>query len=96
MIIECPHCDSRVECLVRGEIQEDVEYGGPPTKVVLLECKVCHSPLLGKNEGQWFFENIPPGIAEISMRPYYDNARDLSQPSRLIVTMKRSDMEEVF
>ena len=47
-------------------------------------------------EGQWFFENIPPGIAEISMRPYYDNARDLSQPSRLIVTMKRSDMEEVF
>jgi len=61
MIIECPHCDSRVECQVRGEVQEDVEYGGPPSKVVLLECKVCHSPLLGitemlqvgENEYEW-------------------------------------------
>lgn len=61
MIIECPHCDSRVECQVRGEVQEDAEYGGPPSKVVLLQCKVCHSPLLGitemlqvgENEYEW-------------------------------------------
>ncbi len=50
MIIDCPHCDSRVDCTIHGEVQEETEYGGPPSKVVLLQCKICHNPLLGITE----------------------------------------------
>lgn len=50
MIIECPHCESKVDCDERGAVEVDVEYTHIPTKYVLLECKVCHSPLLGITE----------------------------------------------
>ena len=50
MIIECPHCESRVDCEIRGEVQEGPEYGGPPSKIFLLQCKVCHNPLLGMSD----------------------------------------------
>jgi 2-polyprenyl-3-methyl-5-hydroxy-6-metoxy-1,4-benzoquinol methylase len=42
-------------------------------------------------ERQWFFENIPPEISEISVRPYYDEMHDLSQPSRLIVSLRKCE-----
>jgi hypothetical protein len=50
MIVECPHCESRVDCDERGHIELDMEDTGIPTKVVLLECKVCKNPLLGLTE----------------------------------------------
>ena len=50
MIIECPHCESKVDCDEKGEVELDIEYNGFPTKVVLLMCKVCYRPLLGMVE----------------------------------------------
>lgn len=50
MITECPNCESRVDCYERGEVGIDLEHTGIPTKVVLLECKLCNSPLLGLSE----------------------------------------------
>lgn len=50
MIIECPHCESKVDCEEKGHINLDLEQTFIPTKVVLLECKVCHNPLLGLTE----------------------------------------------
>ena len=50
MIIECPYCDSKVDCNERGHIDLDLEQTGVPMKAVLLECKICHSPLFGFSE----------------------------------------------
>lgn len=51
MITDCPHCDSRVDCEEKGHIELDLEHtGGAPTKVVLLECRVCKNALLGMSE----------------------------------------------
>lgn len=61
MITECPHCESKVDCDEKGAVDIDLEYTGIPTKIVLLECKVCHNALLGiselvqtaENEWEW-------------------------------------------
>ena len=51
MITECPYCESRVDCEEKGAVDIDFERsGGAPTKVVLLECKVCKHALLGISE----------------------------------------------
>lgn len=50
MIVECPHCESKVDCEEKGSVSIDDDYTPTPTKVVLLECKICHSPLLGWSE----------------------------------------------
>lgn len=50
MITECPHCESRVDCEEKGAVDIDIEHTGTPTKVVLLECKVCKNALLGLAE----------------------------------------------
>lgn len=50
MIIECPYCDSKVECDLKGEIQAASDEVGAPTKAVLVECKVCKAPLFGFTE----------------------------------------------
>lgn len=50
MIIECPHCESRVDCDEKGHVDIDLEHTGVPTKYVLLECKVCRAALLGVSE----------------------------------------------
>lgn len=51
MITECPYCDSKVDCEEKGHVDVDLEHtGGAPTKVVLLECKVCENALLGMPE----------------------------------------------
>jgi Domain of unknown function (DUF4145) len=50
MITECPHCDSKVDCEEKGHVDIDMEHTGVPTKAVLLECKICHSPLFGFTE----------------------------------------------
>ncbi|WP_197339178.1 DUF4145 domain-containing protein [Ralstonia solanacearum] len=47
MITECPHCQSRVDCEEKGQVDFDVDQTLVPTKVVLLQCKVCNNPLLG-------------------------------------------------
>jgi len=50
MITECPHCESKVDCDEKGHVDIDLEHTGIPTKITLLECKVCHNPLLGITE----------------------------------------------
>lgn len=50
MIIECPHCESKVDCDEKGGVNVDLDHVPTPTKYVLLECKVCHAPLLGITE----------------------------------------------
>lgn len=50
MLIECPYCESIVDGKIIGEhvsIPEDDPF---PFKVILLECPVCQSPLLGCQE----------------------------------------------
>jgi len=48
MIIDCPHCDSKVEVDEKGHVDLDLEVaGGVPSKLALVECKVCHNTLLG-------------------------------------------------
>ena len=50
MIIECPHCESKVDGKATGQIEyRDDDYPFP-TKAVLVECPVCRSPLLGESE----------------------------------------------
>lgn len=51
MIIDCPHCDSKVEVEEKGHVDLDLEAaGGVPSKLALVECKVCRRPLLGYSE----------------------------------------------
>jgi len=50
MITECPTCEAKVDCEEKVEVNIDVEYTDVPTRYVLLECKVCHRPLLGITE----------------------------------------------
>jgi hypothetical protein len=47
MIIECPHCESKVDGVVKGEHEFYNPEEGPPFKAVLLECPVCKNALLG-------------------------------------------------
>lgn len=50
MIIECPHCESKVDCEVKGEVPFcDKEYPFPE-KAILVACRVCGNPLLGTTE----------------------------------------------
>jgi hypothetical protein len=64
MIIECPHCEAKTECVERGSVDVDLEYVSSPTKYVLLECKICKAALLGITEiiqtGQDEWEWDPP------------------------------------
>lgn len=61
MITECPHCESKVDCDEKGLVAIDPDYTDMPTKYLLLECKVCHAPLLaitelfqtGEDEYEW-------------------------------------------
>jgi hypothetical protein len=50
MIIECPHCESKVDCDEKGHVDISLEYTDVPTKVMLLVCKVCGNALLGMSE----------------------------------------------
>lgn len=47
MIIECPHCDSKVEADEKGSVDIDIEHAGIAAKIALVKCKVCKNPLLG-------------------------------------------------
>ena len=50
MIVDCPHCESKVDCEEKGSVAIDGDYVPVPTKAVLLECKICKSPLFGWTE----------------------------------------------
>jgi len=50
MFTECPHCEAKVDCNEKGEVQIDNEFTDVPTRYVLLECKVCSRALLGFTE----------------------------------------------
>ncbi|WP_313223780.1 DUF4145 domain-containing protein [Stutzerimonas nitrititolerans] len=50
MIVECPYCESKVDAEEKGSVSIDDEHVPVPTKAVLLECKICHSPLYGITE----------------------------------------------
>ena len=64
MIIECPHCESKVDCDEKGSVAVDGDFVGSPTKVVLLECKICHHPLVGwteviqTSEDDWEWDHV--------------------------------------
>lgn len=46
-IVECIHCDGKIEAVVRGEFEFfDPDFMDLPSKHSLLECKICHSPIL--------------------------------------------------
>ncbi|MFC1685197.1 DUF4145 domain-containing protein [Pseudomonadota bacterium] len=50
MIIECSHCESKVDGVVKGEVEgHDDEYPFP-FKTVLVECPICRNALLGMTE----------------------------------------------
>ena len=46
MIIECPHCETKVDGIVKGE-HEYCESDTFHSRAVLLACPVCHNPLVG-------------------------------------------------
>jgi hypothetical protein len=50
VIVECPHCESQVDCEEKGSVALDGDDGDMPSKAVLLECKICRSPLFGITE----------------------------------------------
>ena len=51
MIIECPHCEAKVDGEVKGEHGEPYNpEDGLPFKVVLVRCPVCNKSLLGGSE----------------------------------------------
>lgn len=50
MIIECPHCESKVDGIVKGEHESHSEHDPFPFKVLLLECPVCKDSLLAGQE----------------------------------------------
>ncbi len=50
MIIECPHCRSRVDAKEHGshsEPQDPDDWDVPEERVVVGECSICNSPLVG-------------------------------------------------
>lgn len=50
MIIECPNCESKVDAVQKGEVGSSDDDYGPPTKIVLVECPICKSPILGDSD----------------------------------------------
>ena len=50
MIIDCPHCESKVDGIAKGEVADTDPDFPFPSKVVLVECPVCHNPLLGTSD----------------------------------------------
>jgi len=52
MIIECPHCEAKVDGEVKGEHEEpfDPREDPYPSKVVLLKCPVCCCAILGATD----------------------------------------------
>lgn len=75
MIVECPHCESKVDCEEKGDVKINLEHAGVPTKAVLLECKICKNPLFGwseliqTGEDEWEWGEVnrqwPPPDSEI-------------------------------
>lgn len=52
MIVECPHCESKVDGISKGEYEYVPDELGEPIRIVLLKCPVCHEALLGYQE--WY------------------------------------------
>lgn len=50
MIIECPHCETKVDGKEKGRVEGyDKDYPVPHA-MILIECPVCQNPLLGSSE----------------------------------------------
>lgn len=50
MIVECPDCESKVDCEEKGAIPIDDENHPFDLKAVLVQCRVCHRPIFGYAE----------------------------------------------
>lgn len=50
MIIECPQCESKVDGVEKGEVDDNDQDYPFPCKRVLVQCPVCKSALLGFTE----------------------------------------------
>jgi len=49
-LVECSHCESKVEAQRVGSVGIDLEYVGAPSRVELVECRICKNPILGFSE----------------------------------------------
>ena len=64
MIIDCPHCESKVEAEEKGHVELDLDVVGVPSKFSLVQCKICKEPLLGFSElvqishDEWDWDNL--------------------------------------
>jgi len=47
LIIECPYFESKIDCEEKGKAHYSDDYS-PPIRLVLLQCRICNYPLLGK------------------------------------------------
>src|SRR5580658_10465859 len=56
MIIECHHCDAKVDAKVLGKKEFENAETGHPSEIFLGECPLCGTVLLGRSE----FEQIAP------------------------------------
>jgi hypothetical protein len=50
LIIECPHCECKVDAESKGEQGYNNQEEGLPFKAILLKCPLCYRPLLGGQE----------------------------------------------
>ena len=49
-IVDCPHCESKVEAERKGHVDIDLDVTGVPSRVELAMCKICENPILGFSE----------------------------------------------
>jgi uncharacterized protein DUF4145 len=50
VIVECPHCDSKVDCEEKGRFVIRKDGSPEPVHTYMLECRVCHQALFGWTE----------------------------------------------
>lgn len=64
MIIECPHCESKVDGIEKGEVPDNDPDYPFPCKRVLVQCPVCRAALLGITEkiqigqDEWVWDSL--------------------------------------
>ena len=90
LLVDCPYCSSRVDGEVKGEHEVFVPEEGFPFKATLLECPVCHSPLVA---GQDYVQTGPESYewTEASrLWPKPEHGIDWSIPTIVSVSLEEA------